>query len=292
MAKPAPSILGVFIDTLTINQAIEQIIDHAASKQSARYIVKPYVEFFDRAKRDADVRNLLNQAWLRLPESISAQWAAAYLTGQPSIWRALRLTCNIIVNTKVLTSPIPEKFGGTIFTWKLLEACTAQRLSIYLIGSPRQGDINRTANAIQARLPSLTIVGTWPGQWGGMEGEELRRRLRTAPIEAKLLADLQKRKPDIMLVGMGFPLQEELMAKLVPQLAHGAMIGEGGTFDYDSFGGTRTKAPMWMQHIGLEWLWRLILEPSRWRRQLAIPRFMWAVYRSGRTTTKTIPSRD
>jgi N-acetylglucosaminyldiphosphoundecaprenol N-acetyl-beta-D-mannosaminyltransferase len=128
------------------------------------------------------------------------------------------------------------------------------------------------------------VVGSWPGVLEGMQGAALRAALPHEPVEAELVTDLHATRPDLILVGMGFPLQEELMAKLAPQLSHGVLIGEGGTFDYDSFGGVRTRAPRWVQTIGLEWLWRLATEPSRWRRQLAIPRFIWTVYRSSKTT--------
>ncbi len=286
MHKTKPTILGVRIDNLTISQAVQQITAYAASTDlPARYVVKPYVEFFDRAYRDGYVKNLLNQAWLRLPDGVSTQWAAAYLNGRPSIWRFLSLTLSIMVRPQAISYPIAEKFGGTVFTWKLLEACAEQRLKVYLIGSPRRGDIAGTVKVIKEQLPNLDIVGDWPGHWGGMKGEQLRQRLQHAPLEAKLYTDLGQRRPDIILVGMGFPLQEELMAKLTPQLHHGILIGEGGTFDYASFGGIRTKAPAWIQRSGLEWLWRLVLEPSRWQRQLAVPRFMWAVYQSSRAKT-------
>lgn len=287
------TILGVTIDPLTMQQASDLIIKQAQTKGGqASYVVKPYVEFFDRAHRDADIRTLLNQAWLRLPEGVSTQWAAAYLQGPPSLMRAVRLAVSIVANPKAISKPIPEKFGGTVFTWKLLEACSAQGLRVYLIGSPRGNEIEITAQTIRRHLPQLEITGTWPGQWGGMSGEQLRQRLRTAPIEAKVLADIMERKPDIILVAMGFPLQEELMAKLAPQLPGGVLIGEGGTFDYESFGGTRAKAPTFIQRIGLEWLWRLVLEPSRWKRQLAVPRFMWKVYRESQAPAKTLSSRS
>lgn len=293
MGKGSQSILGVTIDPLTMDQAADHIIRQAQVKEGpASYVVKPYVEFFDRAHRDPEVRTLLNQAWLHLPEGVSTQWAATYLQGRPSLIRALRLAVSIVVNPRAISRPIPEKFGGTVFTWKLLEACSAQKLRVYLIGSPRGNGIEITARAIKQHLPQLEIAGTWPGQWGGISGEQLRQRLRTAPIEAKVLADLQSRKPHIILVAMGFPLQEELMAKLAPQLSAGVLIGEGGTFDYASFGGTRTKAPRLLQRIGLEWLWRLLLEPSRWRRQLAVPRFMWKVYRESQASIKTLSSRS
>jgi N-acetylglucosaminyldiphosphoundecaprenol N-acetyl-beta-D-mannosaminyltransferase len=122
-----------------------------------------------------------------------------------------------------------------------------------------------------------------PGSLGGKYGPSLEQAVDFESVERELVEELKQLKPNVILVGMGFPLQEKLMAKLTPQLGHGVLIGEGGTFDYDSFGGNRSKAPTWMQKSGLEWLWRLVLEPRRIVRQMAIPRFMWAVYRNSKS---------
>ncbi|HET9050146.1 MAG TPA: WecB/TagA/CpsF family glycosyltransferase, partial [Candidatus Dormibacteraeota bacterium] len=102
--------------------------------------------------------------------------------------------------------------------------------------------------------------------------------------EDALVARLRDERPGVVLVGMGFPAQERLMARLVPRLDHGVLIGEGGTFDYTEFGGATRRAPAALRRAGLEWLWRLVLEPARWRRQLAIPRFVRRVWRESRRT--------
>ena len=86
-------------------------------------------------------------------------------------------------------------------------------------------------------------------------------------------------KADLVLVGMGFPLQERVCAYLATHSDHGVFVGEGGTFDYERFGGQRAKAPAWIQRVGLEWFWRLLLEPSRVIRQLAVPRFIYRIWR-------------
>jgi len=277
-------ILGVRIDALTMRAAAEQIVARAAqTKQPASYVVKPYVEFLDSANLDAHTRKLLNDSWLSLPDGVSIQWAATYLYGgRPSWWRVMGLGSSILVQPQAVTSLVPEKFGGTRFTWKLLEAAANKELGVYLVGSPRGGNISLTAAAIHQRLPKLKIVGSWPGELAGLKGTRLLAALRKQPLEHDLVADLKAKRPDIILVGMGFPLQEELMAKLAAQLPHGVLVGEGGTFDYDSFGGHRRKAPAAIQNLGLEWLWRLLQEPKRLRRQLAIPRFVWTVYRTSK----------
>jgi len=95
---------------------------------------------------------------------------------------------------------------------------------------------------------------------------------------AATAARVREAEADLVLVGMGFPLQEHVCARLAARLGHGLLIGEGGTFDYDSFGGRRRKAPSAFSRIGLEWLWRLAQEPWRLKRQLAIPRFIYRIW--------------
>jgi N-acetylglucosaminyldiphosphoundecaprenol N-acetyl-beta-D-mannosaminyltransferase len=74
-------------------------------------------------------------------------------------------------------------------------------------------------------------------------------------------------------------VQERLMARLAPRLDHGVLIGEGGSFDFRELGGGIRRAPVPWRRLGLEWAWRLLREPWRLRRQLAIPRFVLAVQR-------------
>jgi N-acetylglucosaminyldiphosphoundecaprenol N-acetyl-beta-D-mannosaminyltransferase len=285
MSKPHDhrqyKVLGVSLDALTIAEAVATITARAGDpKQPACYVVKPYVEFLDRVGSTERSRQLLNGAWLRLPDGVSTQWAATYLhSGRRHWWRAFGLLTAIVLRPTAISRQLPQKFGGTAFTWQLLEACARQNLRVYLVGSPNTTEISTVAATVQRQLPELAVVGTWPGRLGELSGADLRRVLPDHPVEQELADDLRQKQPDIVLVGMGFPLQEELIAKLAPQLPHGVLIGEGGTFDYAQFGGRRPKAPAWLQRIGLEWLWRLLLEPSRVRRQLAIPRFIWQVYR-------------
>jgi N-acetylglucosaminyldiphosphoundecaprenol N-acetyl-beta-D-mannosaminyltransferase len=275
-------LLGVEVDSLTMADAATMIAERSAMPGSV-YVVKPYVEFFDRAANDKAVLEVLNRSWLSLPDSVSTQWATTYLYGgRHSWWRALGLAVAIVLNPNSLRQFVPERFAGASFSWQMLEAAERYNRSVYLIGSPVGGSIEHTAAVINHEHPRLKIVGTYPGELGKKSGEALERVLNSEPVESELVTDLKQTKPDLILIGMGFPLQEKLMEKLQPQLDHGVMVGEGGTFDYNSFGGSRRRAPQWMRKIGLEWLWRLILQPSRIGRQMAIPRFMWRIYRQSR----------
>ena len=103
-------------------------------------------------------------------------------------------------------------------------------LGIFLIGSPKHNPITHTARHLERALPGLRVLGTAPG--------------RVDPAgDAELLGDLRRCRPDIILVGLGFPAQERLMARLAPRLDHGVLVGEGGSFDYRELGGGIRRAP-------------------------------------------------
>ncbi len=274
MTKPLSyQILGVRVDAITITEAITQITAAAADPTSpARYVVKPYVEFIDRAATDPEVRDLLNGAWLSLADGVALQWAAHYLyNGRHNLWRLLLTLKAIVFKPSVLRQPLPERVSGIGLTWPMLEAAAQRGLKVYLVGHPQGGDISQTVGHLQDGITDLNIVGSFDAAANAAINRQ-----------AELTASLHTAQPDLILVGIGFPSQERLMNQLCQTLSHGILVGEGGSFDYQQFGGRIRRAPRWVSAIGLEWLWRLIREPRRWRRQLAIPRFVWQVYRAGK----------
>lgn len=282
MADPSPTqleVLGVRVDPLTREQAIDSIIDRATRPDgSSAYVVKPYVEFLERAARDGRVRGLLNQAWLVLADGVGLQWAAYYrYGGRRSFGRLVVSLFDIMLRPHRLNRVLPQRFAGISFTRPLLEAARDGGVRVYLIGAPRRSTISATSQALTRLIPGLQIVGCHDSRTPGVVPGRVDASWRSS-----LLEDLSRTKPDLILVGMSFPLQEYVMATIQPSLPHGVMIGEGGSFDYREFGGSRRRAPELMRAVGLEWLWRLLLEPRRLRRQAAIPRFIWQIWRSSR----------
>jgi N-acetylglucosaminyldiphosphoundecaprenol N-acetyl-beta-D-mannosaminyltransferase len=276
---PRLNILGINIDSLTIEQATSYLVAQASQPSSAPiYVVKPYVEFMTRAAHDKHVRDLLNDADLSVPDGVSLNWAAYYLYGgKHNLLRWFLTLTQIITRPKAVRSRLPESFAGTNFTLHLLRAAAQANVKVFLVGSPKQNSIESTAIFIRKTIPGISIVGSHSGRMRGMSFGQINKAWQDS-----VAIDINKTKPDLILVGMGFPLQEQVIARLVNLVDHGVFVGEGGTFDYQELGGKRKKAPTFMQKIGLEWLWRLILEPKRIKRQLAIPSFMWHVYLRGR----------
>lgn len=271
---PKVTILGVAIDSITMDAGAKAIADYAVSGDSARFVTKPYVEFLDLASKQSEIRDLLNQSLLVLPDSVAIQWAALYQSqkGRSAV-RLIKTLSDIVLQPNNLTKVIPERFAGADFTWIMLRTAAQQNATVYLIGHPQGSNIASTAAFIESKLPTIRIIGTFDGY-------------QVQNSKAELIADLKIKKPNLILVGIGFPRQEILMAELSSVLESGVLVGEGGTFDYESFGGKIKRAPVWMRRSGLEWLWRLLLQPKRLVRQLAIPRFIWKVYRSHGTDAR------
>ncbi len=276
---PAPSpptprsrlrVLGVPVDPLTVPEAVARIMERAADPGSPpAYVIKPYVEFFGR-RADPAVRSILAGAWLSLADGVAIQWAAAYAGRERH--RALDLLRSltaIALRPASVAAVVPERVAGVTLTLALLEASRERGLGVFLVGSPKHNPITETACHLEAILPGLRVLGTAPGR---LDPES----------DDRLLAELRRLRPDLILVGLGFPAQERLMARLAPRLEHGVLVGEGGSFDFRELGGGIRRAPAMVRRIGLEWFWRLLREPRRVSRQLAIPQFILEIHRRAR----------
>jgi N-acetylglucosaminyldiphosphoundecaprenol N-acetyl-beta-D-mannosaminyltransferase len=145
---------------------------------------------------------------------------------------------------------------------RLLEHAAARGWRVALVGASPE-TMERLRQVLPAEIPGLNLVlachgfqsaETWPG------------------IE-QLLLEL---RPDLVLVALGVPRQETWIQGL-PRPRTGLWMGVGGSFDV--WAGTKKRAPAWMGALQIEWLYRLLQEPHRWRRMLALPEFAWAVLR-------------
>jgi N-acetylglucosaminyldiphosphoundecaprenol N-acetyl-beta-D-mannosaminyltransferase len=95
--------------------------------------------------------------------------------------------------------------------------------------------------------------------------------------EEQIITGIRKAAPDLLFVAYGVPAEEKWIARHRQRLGVPVMIGVGGAFDFAA--GVTRRAPAWMRRVGLEWLYRLVREPVRWRRQLALPVFVVLVVR-------------
>lgn len=267
--KPATvDVLGVRFHTLNRRQAAEAIAQLAAAGRRA-YVVKPYSEFMPPAARDRTIREILNGADLCLADGVGILWAAHYLSlpGGP-LRAAVQLPLSLaalMINPPALSHPLPEAMAGVDLTWEMLARLAEKDATVYLLGGTAwENAVAR--RRIQERFPSLRIVGAHPGHFD-----------TRGPENDRLVAEIDALRPDALLVAMGFPRQERWIVENLPRMAVGVAVAEGGSLSFIS--GAVPRAPRWMRRAGLEWLFRLLRQPWRLRRQLALPAFVWLTVR-------------
>jgi N-acetylglucosaminyldiphosphoundecaprenol N-acetyl-beta-D-mannosaminyltransferase len=263
-AAATVDVLGVRFHALTRRHAAEAIVRLAQTGRKS-YVVKPYSEFMPPAAKDTSIRALLNDAALCLPDGAGILWAAHYLSLRGGTLRALiqlKLSLlSLIFRPSAIRKPLPEAMHGVDFTWEMLHALDQAGLSVYLLGGTPE-ESRGAMKKIASRLPSLRITGARPGYLKQNDGA---------------IAEINAARPDVLLVAMGFPRQERWIAENLPLLDVKVAVAEGGSFTFIS--GAIGRAPGWMRRSGLEWLYRLLRQPSRLRRQLALPVFVWLVFR-------------
>ena len=140
---------------------------------------------------------------------------------------------------------IPERVAGIDLTYRLAELAAQKGWSLYLLGA-KEGIAKAAAAKLTEQYPGLIIKGVENGYFRDREQQAL-----------------------------GMPFQEKWLFEHRDQLGCGVAIGVGGSFDVIS--GQVRRAPAFLRKLRLEWLWRLLSDPKRWRRYLVIPRFMRAV---------------
>jgi N-acetylglucosaminyldiphosphoundecaprenol N-acetyl-beta-D-mannosaminyltransferase len=154
---------------------------------------------------------------------------------------------------------IRERVTGIESMLQLCRHAAAKGYPVFLLGA-KPGVAEKAARLLQSRYPGLQIAGT---QHGYFEDDR------------EVVEQINRSGAQILFVAMGSPRQEYWIRQHMGDLAPRLFQGVGGSLDVIC--GNIPRAPEWAQRAGLEWLYRLLKEPSRWRRQLALPRFLWMV---------------
>ncbi len=236
-------ILGVRVDDATYDDLLERVDAFVASGQP-HHIVTVNVEMLVAAHDDPEFARVLANGDLNVADSVGVMLAA-----------------------RLLSRPLQERVTGSDGIHELAAHCAQKGYRVYLLGAA-PGVAELAAERLRVTSPDLEVVGTYSGSPRVSEEEDIIRRVRAAD-------------PDLLLVAYGVPAEEAWIARNRQRLGVPAMMGVGGAFDFAA--GTIKRAPAWMRRAGLEWLYRLMREPWRWRRQLALPRFLILVlgYRLG-----------
>jgi len=232
---PAESlaILGVRIHRISVRDVLQRL-DQMASSGRPHHVVTVNPEFLMIARRDAVFHRVLNQADLALPDGIG-----------------------IVLAARWLGKPVRERVTGVDTVEHFSELAARRGYRIFLLGAA-EGVADLAAAKLTAKYPGLQIAGTYSGSPDPAHDAELRSRIAAA-------------KPHALFVAFGAPKQDLWISRNQPELGIPVAMGVGGTFDF--IAGIASRAPRWIRTIGMEWCYRLIREPWRWRRMLALPRF-------------------
>ena len=218
-------IYGVEIDNVTQKEAVARALEAG----SVNVVFTPNALMLDACRRDGELVSLLNRASLSLPDGMGVVWAA-----------------------RRGGVPLKARVAGIEFGEALLERAAREGLRVFLLGG-KAGVAARAATALRARHEGLCVCGT---HWGYFDraGEDNRR----------LLAHIRACRADILLVCMGFPVQEQWIAENLGALAGLRVVaGLGGSLDV--WAGDVHRAPRAISRMGLEWAWRMACEPRRLR---------------------------
>ena len=171
---------------------------------------------------------------------------------------------------KLIGLPVPHRMTGADWIWGVAALCQESGRSLYLLGSD-PGASSEAAAALRRWYPRLKVAGTHHGYF------ELG-----SPHSERVVEHIAEHRPDVLLVGMGTPQQELWVDRYFDRIEAPVVWTVGALFDYVS--GRVPRAPHWIADNGLEWIFRLAIEPRRmWRRYLlGNPAFLWRVLRERR----------
>lgn len=242
--KSRIDILGCQIDKVNMDQALA-FIEKRINESIPSHIITVNAEIVYQAHKDQQLREVINSASLNTPDGIGIVWAA----------RQLGVT-------------LKERVTGIDLLDRICSIASARGWKVFFLGAA-PGVAEQATDRLLAKYPGLDIVGTENGYFKEEE-------------EKAVIAKIKALSPHILFIGLGAPKQEYFIRRNLKLLGVPVCIGVGGSFDVVA--GIKKRAPKLFIKLNLEWLYRLLAEPSRFKRQLALPRFAWLVLKQKRVT--------
>lgn len=239
-------ILGIPVDSLTMEETIVTV-EKAIENGNKTRIITANAEMIMQAQDHGGLRNCLEKATLVVPDGAGVVWAA-----------------------KEIGSMIPERVAGIDLAKNLMQMSAQKGFGVYFFGAA-PGIAQLAAENIRKSFPELSISGIRDGFYSEADEDQIIKEINDSG--AKLL-----------FVALGSPKQELWLEKYRDSLSPMLHMGVGGSFDV--FAGKVDRAPKWMQKNSLEWLYRALGQPSRWKRLLALPKFVFAVKKQKKLDNK------
>lgn len=233
-------ILDIPVDMVDRQEAME-IFRGLMETDACSLIVTPNSEIIVNAAKDPELKRIIEHADLVIPDGIGLVYAS-----------------------KIMGVPLKERVTGIDFLESILGYLEQTGQSIFFLGSkPGDGDTpgiaEQAAQKIKEKYKNLKVAGTHHGYFKAKDEEELVRQINESGA-------------DFLCAALGSPKQEKFVVSHQDRLKVKGAIGVGGSLDV--WAGTLKRAPEFYRNHGLEWLYRLIQQPSRYKRMAALPLFM------------------
>ncbi len=249
------SVLSVDIAVLTRDAFRREAVELLRGQEKAT-VAKVNAEFLLRSLSEKEFRSYLQSTRLNIADGAGVLWAARFLTLPTMrvpglgvlqiIWQATYSLSSLLLRPSFCRRPLPERIPGVEALFVMLQAAEQVGASVYFLGA--RAEVNTKARGeIAARMPGLAIAG---GRDGYSEDQ------------GSLLKEIDESGASLLIVALGCPKQEYWIRENLSRLKNVKVaVGEGGSLDF--IAGDFRRAPQWLQSLGLEWLWRMFMNPNQ-----------------------------
>lgn len=238
-------IFGVRVDNVSLEEAVDRVGEFLRGDET-RTIYTPNTEIIMEANDDEKLKKVLNDGDLIIPDGIG-----------------------LIYASRIKKKPLVERVTGFDISIEMIKLADRHKYSMFLLGG-EEGIAKEAGENILKKYPNVKIAGHnngyFKGAHIGFPGHKEER---------EVIERIKQSNPDIIFVGFGAPKSEKWIDLYKDELNCKVIIGNGGTMDI--IAGKVKRAPEIYQKLGLEWFYRLIKDPSRIKRQIALPKFMLKV---------------
>ncbi len=231
------SLLGAGIHNVTMEEAMT-VIDSFVAEGGLHQVITLNAEILYQAQENQRLLRLINKADLVTPDGSGIVWGANYLG-----------------------MPLKERVSGIDLLWEICRVAPEKGWRIYLLGAA-PGVAEQAAANLKIKYEGISIAGVRNGYFDMSSQEEVQ----------SIVEEVRQAQADILFIAMGAPRQEYFIEDYGKEFGVKVAIGVGGSFDVVA--GVVKRAPVFMQKMGIEWLWRLLCQPSRWKRMMNLPRFV------------------
>lgn len=217
------TILNTTIDVLNVQETIE-LVEEYVRKKEPLHLMGVNADKINLLNRNELLKRIVNSCGIINADGVSVVWASRFLG-----------------------MSLPERVAGIDLMQNLIDLSEKKGYSVYFLGA-RQEIVEKTVDVVKNLYPQLVIAGFRNGYFNRSEWQDISNELLI-------------KKPDFVFVGITSPMKEYLIEFIQNNGCKSVFMGVGGSFDVIS--GAIRRAPVWLQNIGMEWLYRVIQEPRR-----------------------------